>query len=82
MSSVYSIKCYSHHLFIDFKNVNDLYSIYFMYNFIEFGVLKKLVGLMKICPKETCIKALYITFFDQFYIQNVPKQEHHHYFPA
>jgi hypothetical protein len=77
MSSVYSIKCYSHHLFIDFKNVNDLYSIYFMYNLIEFGVLKKLVGLMKICPKETCIK-----FFYQFYIQNVPKREHHHYFSA
>ena len=44
-----------HQLFIDFKKAYDSVRREVLYNFlIEFGIPKKLVGLIKICLTETC----------------------------
>ena len=43
-----------HHLFIDFKKAYDSVRREVLYNIlIEFGVPKKLVRLIKMCPTET-----------------------------
>jgi hypothetical protein len=44
-----------HQLFIDFKKANDLVRRAVLYNIlIEFGIPKKLLRLIKMCPNATC----------------------------
>ena len=48
----------AHQLFIDFKEVYDSVRREVLYNIlIEFGILMKLVRLIKICLTETCNRA-------------------------
>jgi hypothetical protein len=65
-----------HQLFINFKKAYDsvrrevLYSI-----FIEFGIPRKLVGLIKMCLNETCSRVrIGKNLFDKFTVQNGLKQ--------
>jgi hypothetical protein len=61
-----------HQLFIDFKKAYDSVRREVLYNIlIEFGILMKLVGLIKMCLNETHNEVrIGIHFSDSFPIQN------------
>jgi hypothetical protein len=65
-----------HQLFIDFKKACDSVKREVLYNILhEFGILKKLVRLIKMCLNETYSKVLIGKLLpDKFPIQNGPKQ--------
>jgi hypothetical protein len=65
-----------HQLFIDFKKAYDSVRREVLYNFLnEFGVPRKLVGLIKMCLNETCSRiCIGKTLSDKFTIQNGLKQ--------
>jgi hypothetical protein len=65
-----------HQLFIDFKKANDSVRREILYNiFIEFGIPRKLVGLIQMCLNETYSTVCIGKFqSDKFPIQNGLKQ--------
>jgi hypothetical protein len=65
-----------HQLFIDFKKAYDSVRREALYNIlIEFGIPRKLVGLIKMCLNETYSR-IHIgkNLFDKFTVQNGLKQ--------
>ena len=66
-----------HQVFIDFKKVYDSVGREVLYNIvIEFGVLMKLVRLIKICLNETCSRVLVGKHLSEMFpINNVLRQE-------
>jgi hypothetical protein len=65
-----------HQLLIDFKKAHDLVTGEDLYNIlIEFGIPRKLAGLIQMCLNETYIKVLIGKYqSDKFLIQNRLKQ--------
>jgi hypothetical protein len=61
-----------HHLFIDFKKAYDSIRREILYNnIIEFGILRKLVGLIKMCLNETYSRLRIGKYLsDKFSVQN------------
>jgi hypothetical protein len=61
-----------HHLFIDFKKAYDSVTREILYNnIIEFGIPRKLVGLIKMCLNETYSRLRIGKYLsDKFSVQN------------